>query len=113
MHILLTGAAGFIGMHTALRLTGRGDTVTGIDNLNDYYDPALKQARLARRQPELPVDDAFLLPAVEVGVEGAVEESADLIAEDGVLFVKDRAGGRGDHRNFLLRARAAAAGGPR
>jgi len=50
MHILLTGAAGFIGMHTALRLIARGDTVTGIDNLNDYYDPALKQARLERLQ---------------------------------------------------------------
>ena len=48
MHILLTGAAGFIGMHTAQRLLARGDTVTGIDNLNDYYDPALKQARLER-----------------------------------------------------------------
>ncbi len=50
MHILLTGAAGFIGMHTAQRLLARGDTVTGIDNLNDYYDPALKQARLAQLQ---------------------------------------------------------------
>ena len=47
MHILLTGAAGFIGMHTALRLLARGDTVLGIDNLNGYYDVALKQARLA------------------------------------------------------------------
>ena len=47
MHILLTGAAGFIGSHTAQRLLERGDTVTGIDNLNDYYDPALKEARLA------------------------------------------------------------------
>ena len=47
MHILLTGAAGFIGMHTALRLLARGDTVLGIDNLNDYYDVALKRARLA------------------------------------------------------------------
>ena len=47
MHILLTGAAGFIGLHTAQRLLARADTVTGIDNLNDYYDPALKQARLA------------------------------------------------------------------
>src|SRR5690606_6478901 len=46
--ILLTGAAGFIGMHTAQRLLARGDTVTGIDNRNDYYDPALKQARLER-----------------------------------------------------------------
>jgi UDP-glucuronate 4-epimerase len=50
MKILLTGAAGFIGMHVALRLLARGDDVVGIDNLNDYYDPALKQARLARLQ---------------------------------------------------------------
>ena len=48
MKILVTGAAGFIGMHVARRLAGRGDSVTGVDNLNDYYDPALKQARLAR-----------------------------------------------------------------
>jgi UDP-glucuronate 4-epimerase len=47
MKILVTGAAGFIGMHTALRLLARGDEVVGIDNLNDYYDPALKHARLA------------------------------------------------------------------
>jgi len=47
MNILLTGAAGFIGLHTAQRLLGRGDTVVGIDNLNDYYDVGLKQARLA------------------------------------------------------------------
>ena len=51
MHILLTGAAGFIGMHTAERLLARGDEVTGIDNLNDYYDPTLKEARLARLTP--------------------------------------------------------------
>lgn len=48
MKILLTGAAGFIGMHTALRLLARGDEVIGVDNLNDYYDVSLKQARLAR-----------------------------------------------------------------
>jgi UDP-glucuronate 4-epimerase len=46
MHILLTGAAGFIGAHTAQRLLARGDTVLGIDNLNDYYAVALKHARL-------------------------------------------------------------------
>ncbi len=46
--IMVTGAAGFIGMHTTLRLLERGDTVVGVDNLNDYYDVALKQARLAR-----------------------------------------------------------------
>jgi UDP-glucuronate 4-epimerase len=46
--ILLTGAAGFIGYHTALRLLERGDRVVGVDNLNDYYDPTLKEARLER-----------------------------------------------------------------
>lgn len=46
--ILVTGAAGFIGFHVARALVARGDTVLGIDNLNDYYDPALKRARLAQ-----------------------------------------------------------------
>lgn len=45
--VLVTGAAGFIGMHVCHALMARGDTVLGVDNLNDYYDPALKQARLA------------------------------------------------------------------
>ena len=44
--VLVTGAAGFIGFHTALRLLERGEIVVGLDNLNDYYDVALKQARL-------------------------------------------------------------------
>jgi UDP-glucuronate 4-epimerase len=46
--ILVTGAAGFIGSSLALRLLERGDTVLGIDNHNDYYDPRIKEARLAR-----------------------------------------------------------------
>lgn len=46
MAILLTGAAGFIGFHVAQALLARGDEVIGLDNLNDYYDPALKRARL-------------------------------------------------------------------
>jgi UDP-glucuronate 4-epimerase len=45
--ILVTGAAGFIGYHVATRLLERGDEVVGLDNLNDYYDPRLKEARLA------------------------------------------------------------------
>ena len=49
--ILVTGCAGFIGMHCAERLLARGETVVGIDNLNAYYDPALKAARLARLTP--------------------------------------------------------------
>jgi UDP-glucuronate 4-epimerase len=48
MKILITGCAGFIGMHVAERLLGRGDEVVGVDNLNDYYDVSLKEARLAR-----------------------------------------------------------------
>jgi UDP-glucuronate 4-epimerase len=48
MKILLTGAAGFIGMTTALRLLARGDEVVGLDNLNDYYDVTLKEDRLKR-----------------------------------------------------------------
>ena len=48
MRILVTGAAGFIGYHVAERLLARGDEVIGLDNLNPYYDPSLKRARLAR-----------------------------------------------------------------
>lgn len=48
MKVLVTGAAGFIGSTLVLRLLARGDSVVGIDNHNDYYDPAIKEARLAR-----------------------------------------------------------------
>ncbi|WP_028454050.1 NAD-dependent epimerase [Chitinilyticum litopenaei] len=48
MNILVTGSAGFIGMHLCERLLALGHSITGIDNCNDYYDPALKAARLAR-----------------------------------------------------------------
>jgi UDP-glucuronate 4-epimerase len=48
MKILVTGSAGFIGSHVARRLLDRGDEVVGLDNLSDYYDVSLKQARLAR-----------------------------------------------------------------
>jgi len=47
MKVLVTGAAGFIGFNVAKKLLERGDDVVGFDNMNDYYDPALKQARLA------------------------------------------------------------------
>ena len=46
MKVLVTGAAGFIGFHVSMALLARGDEVIGLDNLNDYYDVRLKQARL-------------------------------------------------------------------
>ena len=48
MKVLVTGVCGFIGMHTAKKLLDRGDEVCGLDNLNDYYEVALKEARLAQ-----------------------------------------------------------------
>ena len=71
MKILVTGAAGFIGMHTVERLLAAGHRVTGIDNLDPYYDVGLKRARLARLLPhpgftavELDLADAAALDAV-------------------------------------------------
>jgi UDP-glucuronate 4-epimerase len=49
--VLVTGAAGFIGMHVCRQLLDRGDAVVGIDNLNAYYDPRLKRDRIAQLQP--------------------------------------------------------------
>jgi len=52
MKILVTGAAGFIGFHTAKELLKRGDEVVGIDNFNPYYDPKLKEARVAQLEEQ-------------------------------------------------------------
>ena len=52
--VLVTGAAGFIGAALSQRLLQRGDRVIGIDNLNSYYDPALKQARLEEIEAKAP-----------------------------------------------------------
>ena len=69
MKHLVTGAAGFIGYHVCERLLARGDEVVGLDNLNDYYEPALKRARLDRlsRQPNFRFTRAELAdqPAVD------------------------------------------------
>lgn len=65
--VLVTGAAGFVGSHVSIALKGRGDGVLGVDNFNDYYDPALKRARQARLERsgvfivEGDINDAALL----------------------------------------------------
>ena len=70
MKILVTGAAGFIGFHTAKALLERGDRIVGLDNLNDYYDVALKKARLA----ELEGRNGFKFVKVDLADRTAIEE---------------------------------------
>jgi UDP-glucuronate 4-epimerase len=74
--ILVTGAAGFIGYHLAERLLSRGDRVVGFDNMNDYYDVSLKEARLARLEGR----EGFTFYRADLADKGAVE----------VLFERER-----------------------
>ncbi len=67
--ILVTGAAGFIGMHVAARLEAEGHRVTGIDNLNDYYPVSLKRARLAQLEPR----EGFAFQEMDVADDAGVE----------------------------------------
>jgi UDP-glucuronate 4-epimerase len=75
MKVLVTGAAGFIGSFTALRLLERGDEVVGLDNLNDYYDVNLKKARLARLQEKPGFRFAYLDLADREGMAKLFAES--------------------------------------
>ena len=90
MKILLTGAAGFIGMTTCLRLLARGDDVVGLDNLNDYYDVQLKLDRLARLQP-LP---GFRFVKADVGDRAAIERLFGEEHFDRVIHLAAQAGVR-------------------
>ena len=71
--ILLTGAAGVIGFHTVRALLARGETVIGVDNLNDYYDPALKQARLK----QLRGDNRFSFVQADIADRAAMAQVMD------------------------------------
>lgn len=91
MKFLVTGAAGFIGMHTALRLLERGDEVVGIDNLNDYYDVSLKEARLAQLKDKpgfrfIKMDIADRTAIAQLFVDEKFEKVIHLAAQAGVRY---------------------------
>lgn len=88
--ILVTGAAGFIGMHACERLLARGDTVVGIDNLNAYYDVALKEARLAR----LAAHPRFSFERLDIADRGAMDALFGRIRPHRVLHLAAQAGVR-------------------
>ena len=89
--ILVTGAAGFIGSALSIRLLERGDQVIGIDNHNDYYDPALKEARLARHANHENYTHMRLDIADRISMEQAFREHkpqgvVNLAAQAGVRY---------------------------
>ena len=90
MSILVTGAAGFIGSHVCLELLRRGDEVIGIDNLNDYYDPALKQARLARLRDH----EAFSFVTGDIADPGALAAAAGGRVIDKIVHLAAQGGVR-------------------
>lgn len=90
MKILLTGAAGFIGMTTTLRLLARGDEVVGLDNLNDYYDVTLKESRLSR----LTSHPGFRFVKMDVADRAGVAQLFEVEKFDRVIHLAAQAGVR-------------------
>ena len=91
MAILVTGVAGFIGYHVASALLERGDKVVGIDNLNAYYDPALKRARLENL---LQRGDGFRFEQLDFADQEALKLAVDQFPIDGIIHLGAQAGVR-------------------
>jgi len=92
MTVLVTGAAGFIGAATSRALLERGDVVVGIDNINDYYDPSLKQARLNQLQQQF--GNRFRFEKVDFADADALNTFTDTIEIDGIVHLGAQAGVR-------------------
>lgn len=92
MAVLVTGVAGFIGSSTARALLARGDDVVGIDNLNDYYDPALKRARLDRLRSDF--GDRFRFDHLDFANAGALDELSRSSSFDRIVHLGAQAGVR-------------------
>jgi len=90
LKLLVTGAAGFIGMHASARLLERGHEVLGLDNLNAYYDPALKAARLERLRPR----PKFAFEKLDIADERGMAALFRSQAFDVVLHLAAQAGVR-------------------
>ncbi|MCE8002203.1 NAD-dependent epimerase [Billgrantia ethanolica] len=90
MPTLVTGAAGFIGFHVARALCRRGEIVVGLDNLNDYYDPELKRARLA----SLAAEPGFHFFRMELADREAVEQLFEAWQPERVIHLAAQAGVR-------------------
>jgi UDP-glucuronate 4-epimerase len=91
MKVLLTGVAGFIGLHVARRLLSRGDTLVGVDNLNSYYSVSLKKARLAR----LASEPGFVFYRADVSEPSTMERIlADHVDIGGVVHLAAQPGVR-------------------
>jgi UDP-glucuronate 4-epimerase len=92
MTVLVTGAAGFIGSHVAGALLDRGERVVGLDDLNAYYDPALKRARLERLQAR---GDQFAFTRADAADRDAVNQLVDANPDiDGIVHLAAQAGVR-------------------
>ena len=92
MSVLVTGAAGFIGAATARALLERGDAVVGIDNLNDYYDPALKRARVDRLAKDF--GDRFRFEPIDFADADALNRVADAHDPGAAIHLGAQAGVR-------------------